>query len=221
MPAQTFPTALFGFLEQEVDIEGQVLDGGQAISGEVDRVATDGGGRVFAEFGKGDLVDRNKVLAWRALLANLENGVEEMIVPFCDLRHQPYGNEHTVTYGDGAFHSDGSPFVGGGAFAESTADADLRATTLEFNGAFATPLLGGEWFGIDHATKGWRAYKVRTVDNDLGILTFRPPLREATPEGTPLDFAEPRCLMVQDGRASARLQVRRQTTASIRFVESR
>jgi hypothetical protein len=221
MPPATFPTALFGFLEQEVDIEGQTLDGGTALSGASDKVATDGGGRVFAEFAGGNLVDRNKVLAWRALLANLENGVETMVVPFCDLRHQPYGNEHTVPYGDGAVHSDGTPFAGGGPFAESTADAALRATTIEFNAVLARPLLGGEWFSVEHPTKGWRAYKVRTVDAEAGTMTYRPPLREAVPAGTQLDFANPRCAMVQDGRASARLGGRRHTVAAIRFVEAR
>lgn len=216
--ADTFPTGLFGFLQQEVDIERQTLSGGTSLSGGTDRISADGGGRVFAEFGGGELIDRDKVLAWRALLARLDEGVTPVIVPFCDHRHQPYGGEGTVTYGDGTTHSDGTPFVGGGPVAETTADVPLRATTLSFSGVFAQPIIGGEWFSINHAGKGWRAYKVRTVGGSS--LTFRPPLREATPAGTFIDFANPRCLMVQDGRASSALSSRRQTTAAIRFVEA-
>lgn len=217
--ADEFPTGLFGFLSQDVDIERQVIEGGEALSGDVDVVATDGGGRVFAEFDDGSLVDRNVVLAWRALLGKLEGGVVPMVVPFCDLRHQPYGTEHHVTYGDGATHADGSLFVGGGSFAEATAAAALRATTLEINGAFGQPLLGGEWFSIEHPTKGWRAYKVRGIDG--ATLSFSPPLREAVAEGETLDFTKPRCIMRQDGRASARLDYKRSTKAAIRFVEAR
>lgn len=137
--ADTFPTSLFGFKSQDVDIERQVLSGSTSLSGETDVVAIDGGGRVYAEFGEGDLIDRDKVLAWRALLTILEEGVTEMVVPFCDIRHQPFGGEHHVTYGDGATHSDGTLFAGGGPFGETTAPAALRATSLQFNGAFSQP----------------------------------------------------------------------------------
>lgn len=215
--ADTFPTGRFGFMQQEVDIERQTLSGGTALTGATDRISADGGGRVFAEFGGGELVDRDTVLAWRALTARLGEGVTPMVVPFCDARHQPYGGTHEVTYGDGAYHSDGTPFAGGGSFGEVTADAALRATTLEFNAVLAQPLIGGEWFTIVHPTKGERAYRVHSVDGSA--LSFRPPLREAVAAGTELDFTNPRCLMVQDGRAGVGLMARRHTTAAIRFVE--
>lgn len=220
--ADTFPTALFGFKSQDVDIERQILSGSTSLSGETDVVATDGGGRVYAEFGEGDLIDRDKVLAWRALITMLEGGVTQMVVPFCDLRHQPYGGEHTATYGDGTTHSDGTPFSGGGPFAETTGAAALRATSLQFNGGFSRPLIGGEWFTITHPTKGERAYRVRTVVG--GTLSFRPPLREAVGAGVSLDFANPRCVMVQDSEASppsSKITNRRHTVAEIRFVEAR
>lgn len=218
----TFPTALFGFKSQDIDIERQTLSGGTALSGETDVLAVDGGGRVYAAFDEGDLIDRDKVLAWRALLSILEEGVTQIVVPFCDIRHQPYGGEHRVTYGDGATHSDGSLFSGGGPFAEVTAPAALRATSIEFNGVFAQPLIGGEWFTVEHPTKGPRAYRVRKV-TDAGV-SFRPPLREAVAIGETLDFANPRCLMIQDpegGKPSSRIANRRHTVAQIRFVEAR
>jgi hypothetical protein len=123
-----------------------------------------------------------------------------------------------VTYADGTVHFDDTPLVGGGPTAEATAAADLRAVQIEFTAQFGQPLIGGEWFGIEHPVKGWRAYKVQKIDGNT--LHFRPPLREAVTIGTVLDFANPRCLMVQDGRASSALMGRRQTTAAIRFVEA-
>lgn len=208
-------------MQQEVDIERATIEGGEAISGATDVLSVDGGGRVFAEFGAGELVDRDTVLAWRALIGLLEGGVVPVVVPFCDTRHQPYGGAHKVTYGDGTVHSDGTPFAGGGPFARAVEDAPLRAVTLSILGAFARPLLGGEWFTIVHEGKGERAYKVRSVDPETGQISFRPPLREAVSSGTELDFANPRCLMVQNGRVSTPLVNRRHVTAAIRFVENK
>ncbi|MCA9267645.1 MAG: hypothetical protein KDA41_04215 [Planctomycetales bacterium] len=216
-----FPTGRFGFMTQEIDIERATLEGGEAIAGGSDRISTDGGGRVFAEFADGSLVDRDTVLAWRALLGILEEGVTRMVVPFCDARHQPVVGPQTTTYSDDTSHSDGSLFSGSTAVLAATAAAVLRATTLEVAGALPRPLLGGEWFTIVHPAKGERAYKVRTVADDGSSLTFRPPLREAVAVGEELDFSHPRCLMVQDGRAPNRLEFRRATTAAIRFVEAR
>lgn len=216
-----FPTCLFGFKSQDIDIERQVLSGGTSLSNETDVVSTDGGGRVFADFGDGDLVDRNKILAWRAMLTYLDGGAEAVIVPFCDIRHQPYGGEHLVSYGDDSFHSDDTPFSGGGPTAIATAPAILRAASLSLAGAFAQPLIGGEWFTIDHPGKGPRAYRVRSIEGST--ITFRPTLRAAIETGTELDFANPRCLMRQDpqaNKASSLISNRRQSVAQIRFVEA-
>lgn len=214
-----FPTARFGFMAQEIDVERATLEGGESIAGSIDRISTDGGGRVFAEFGEGQLIDRDTVLAWRAVLGLLDEGVTAMVVPFCDARHQPTRGKTKTTYGDGTLHSDGTPFAGSDVAAQSTADAPLRAVTISFAGVFPRPLIGGEWFSISHPNKGWRAYKVRRIEG--GKLSFVPPLREAVPSGTDLEFSDPRCLMVQDGRAGSPLVARRQTTAAIRFVEAR
>jgi hypothetical protein len=221
--ALTFPTALFGFLDQEVDIERQTLKGGVALSGEQDISSTDGGGRVFAEFSNGSLVDRAKVLAWRALLGTLEEGVTPMVVPFCDIRHQPYGGEHRVPHSDDTPFSDGSLYTGGGPVASSAGAVARRGTITSLNIQLAQPLIGGEWFTVSHPTEGDRAYKVRSIDAQTpttATIRFSPPAREAWPAGTVIDFRDPRCLMVQDGRASSGLQGRRMTVAAIRFVEA-
>jgi len=222
MPLE-FPTSRFGFLEQEVDVERQTLKGGTALNGEQDLVSTDGGGRVFAEFASGALVDRDTVLAWRAVLGALEEGVTRAVVPFCDTRHQPHGPRHRVPHSDQTPFSDDSLYAGGGAVGRATNGAELRATQLAITVPLVQPLIGGEWFAIEHPGKGWRAYKVKGIvlqDAAGAIVKFVPPLREAVAANEVVDFANPRCLMVQDGRASSRLSNRRYTDAAIRFIEA-
>ncbi len=223
--ALVFPTSRFGFLEQEVDVERQTLKGGTALSGEQDTISTDGGGRVFAEFAAGSLVDRDVVLAWRALLGVLEEGVTRVVVPFCDRRHTPYGGEHRVPHSDDTPFSDGTLYVGGGPVGFANAPYALRATRMQVVLNSVRPLIGGEWFTIVHPNKGERAYKVRGIvetnpDQRTAVVDFVPPLREAVLTGDTVDFHDPRCLMVQDGRASSRLQSRRYTEAAIRFIEA-
>ena len=223
--ADYFPTRLFGFASKEVDIERQTISGGTALSGEVDTVSTDGGGRVFAEFGDGNIVDRDSVLAWRALTGILEEGVTAVVVPFGDPRHQP--GQPTPAY---SLHSDGTPFDDATLYesvdgvAGTCEAATLRATQLTFSADLAgRPLRGGEWFSIEHPAKGWRAYKVIRVpaqDDDGATIQFRPPLREAVTTGQVLDMTNPRCLMVADGRPGSKISYARHMETAIRFVEA-
>lgn len=219
----TFPTARFAFDEQEIDIERRTISGGTALNDEEDVIETDGGGRVFAEFANGPLLDREDVLAWRAIGTRFGSGTEAIIVPFCDKTHQPYGNEHLVTHSDDTTFDDGTEYSGGGPVATASADAALRATTIEITIAFDQELVGGEWFGIEHPTKGWRAYNICTIidqTDTTATVAFRPPLREAVSAGDTIDFAEPRCLMRVDGRPGQRLELGNYGEAAIRFVEA-
>lgn len=218
--ADIFPTALFGFLSKEIDVERQTLSGGTSLAGETDTVSTDGGGRVFADLAGGSLVDRKTVLAWRAVVAILEEGVTPVVVPFCEIRFQPYGGEHTVPHSDGTPFSDEAEYSGGASNLPALAPAALRATTIDVGaGALPQSLLGGEWFSIEHPTKGWRAYKVRRVLSPTSVA-FVPPLREAVAAGEMLDFSNPRCLMVAQGRPGTRTEYGRATEAAVRFVEA-
>lgn len=223
MPPPIFPTRLFGFSSKEMDIERQTLKGGTALSGEQDVTSTDGGGRVFAEFSGGGLVDRPTILAWRAILTALEEGVTRVVVMFCEARFTPYGGGHSVPHSDGSPFDDETLYSGGGPTAEADAPAALRAVSLRINTTFARPLIGGEWFAIEHPTKGWRAYRIMGITDqtdDAATVTFRPPLREAVTAGEAIEFRAPRCLMVQDGRASTKTDYARYTEAAIRFVEA-
>ena len=217
--ADVFPTHIFGFLRKEVNIERQTLKGGTSLSGEQDVVSTDGGGRVFAEFGDGSLVDRGPNMAWRALVTLLEEGVTPFDVPFCETRFTPYGAASSgVPHSDGSPFSDGSLYEADGGVASVAAPAALRATTLQMTLALPQPLVGGEWFAINHPNKGWRAYRVSRISGS--DISFRPPLREAVTGGETVDFIHPRCRMVADGRPGTPAQFGRYGEAAIRFVEA-
>lgn len=214
----TFPTSRFAFDEQEIDIERRTISGGVSLAGEEDVIETDGGGRVFAEFAGGPLLEREDNLAWRAIGTRFGSGTEPIIVPFCDRLHQPYGYEHSVPHSDDTPFDDDSEYSGGGPVASVAADAALRATTLSLTLDLPQDLIGGEWFSINHPTKGWRAYNIATVDGST--VTFRPPLREAVTAGDTVDFDNPRCLMRVDGRPPRRIEIGQYGEASIRFVEA-
>lgn len=218
MPTPVFPTRIFGFVSKETDIERQTIKGGTALSGDQDVTSTDGGGRVFAEFSGGGLVDRQTILAWRALTARLEEGVTRVIVMFCEARFTPFSKVHRVPHSDGTPFDDEALYAGGGPSGSAIAGASLRAVTLRAALSAERPLIGGEWFSINHPTKGWRAYRVLTIDGDE--IGFRPPLREAVETGDEIEFAAPRCVMVQDGRSSTKTDYGRYTEAAIRFIEA-
>lgn len=218
MTAPLFPARLFGFGEKNFDIERQTLRGGVAISGEQDIVAADGGGRVFVEYSGGNLVDRAANLAWRALQTILDGGATPAIVPLCDARHSAaLGTVAETPHSDGASFSDASLYVQGGG-ATATGAAPLRATSLALTLDPGVTIVGGEWFSVEHAGKGWRAYRVATIAG--GVATFRPPLREAVTAGQAIEFAFPRCLMVQDGESGSPLTYGRLGSAAIRFIEA-
>lgn len=223
MTYPVFPTALFAFDDQEIDLERRVISGGVSLAGEEDTIATDGGGRWFAEFANGPLIERSPVLAWRAFTLIAEEGAQQVIVPFCDPMHQPYGDEHSVTHSDDTPFEDETEYEGGGAIATVATAAALRATTMTLDITLPQPLLAGETFSIEHPTKGWRAYRIRTISDqsDTSVtFTFRPPLREAVTIGEVADFNDPRCVMVQQGRAGSSLNLGRYSEAAIRFVEA-
>lgn len=222
MPTPTFPTSRFAFDEQEIDLERRVISGGVSLSNSEDLIATDGGGRWFGEFMGGPLLDRENTLAFRALTALLDEGVTEIIVPFCDPYHQP-GGAQSVPHSDNTPFGDDSLYEGGTAWAELSADAALRATTLELNISLPEELLGGERLTIVHATKLERAYQIAQVVEQTATtatIIIRPPLREATEAGAAVDFNDPRCLMVQQGRAGSKLELGLYGEAAIRFVEA-
>lgn len=220
---KVFPTCLFAPDGIEADIELRTISGGRALNDDEDLIATDGGGRVFAQFDNAYLDEPEVALAWRAASAYLDGGATPIIVPFCDARHQPTDGRVTVTHSDGTPFDDESEYSQADSDVTLAADAALRATTLYL--AITTlprSLLGGEWLSIDHTTKRHRAYRIKEItaqDATTATVKISPPLREATTAGTIVDFANPRCVMRLDGEMRSPTMLGYAEGSAIRFVE--
>lgn len=202
-----FPTHLFKFRTHRYFLTGRAITGGQSISGITQSVNTTGGGFWVFELAGANLRTVEKLKAWRALEAMIDDGVTAIEVPICDYRQAPvpvvagrrvYGGD-SVPHSDDSTFSDGSEYAGGSPNGTVAVSSALRSTALRLQMNDAGSLIGGEHFSFDHENAGRRMYRVRTVEADLGggvyDITFRPPLREAVPAGMVADFRNPSCMM--------------------------
>ncbi|QOG20467.1 hypothetical protein [Bradyrhizobium sp. SEMIA] len=238
-----FPRALLREKSHAWNLAGVAVSGGQTGAGFASLVRTDGGGFWTCAMtdvslsGRKGIADtgrqrqRNATLLWRAVRQICNGGVTPIVVPRNDALFVPWPsglarNEYgDVTHGDGALFSDGVGYYQPTIDIAAAAAADLRATSLDINIALADDLMGGEAFSIEHSTKGWRLYEIKTVtmaSDTEATITFNPPLREAVDAETPLEFDRPRCLMRLAQPASMNLTVQPWTfnAASVDFVEA-
>lgn len=220
-PMKVFPTCLFAPNGTEAYIERRTISGGTALSGAETLIGTDGGGRVAAEFEDFDLDDPETAIAWDAIDAYMDGGLRAMIVPLCDAVHQPAFSYAGTPHSDGTPFSDETLYQTPGTDVTLAADAALRATVIQIDiAALNGNPLG--WFSIDHENWRHRCYKVAEIlaqTETTATISIRPPLREATVAGTPLDFASPRCVMRIDGEMRAPRNMGFAEGQPIRFVE--
>lgn len=217
-----FPTWRFPFQLKDFDVEQALLSGGQAINGDEDVVAADGGGRWFADLGDASLYTRDRVMLWRAFKSAIRYGASPFVFPVCDIRHQPSNGGHSVSHSDGSSFSDDSLYEGEDCAAELSSGAALRATQITLTIELGKPLIGGERFTIDHPTMRHRCYQIGLITaqtESTAAVQFHPPLREAADAGEAVDFNNPRCVVRVDGSMSAPLAGPRWASGSVRFVE--
>lgn len=217
-----FPAWRFPFKSKDFDIEQALVSGGTALNGTEDQIASDGGGKWYADLGDADLYSRDRVMLWRAFKSAISYGAAPFVFPVCDIRHQPTHGRSSVPHSDDSPFSDDSLYGAGDCSATVAVDAPLRATHITLNLTTGKPLIGGERFTIDHPTMRHRCYQIgRILDqtDTTATVQFHTPLREAAAAGTDVDFMSPRCVMRVDGRMSAPLSGPRWATGSVRFVE--
>lgn len=215
-----FPTCLFGFLTRDPTIERRTLSGGVSLSGVEDVVQTDFGGYVQFVMGDANLLRREQVLAFRALATELSGGMVEVVVPLCDARHQPTFGRKRVSHSDGTPFSDDTEYSQWGDSVAAASSAAVGSTQLSITiGALDKPLLGGEWFSIDHPAIGHRAYNVYSVND--GVIKFLPPLRADVSANEKLNFGNPKCVMrvLGDMRAPVNMGSG-YATYSVTFIEA-
>jgi hypothetical protein len=193
------------------DVQGSSVDGGVNGVGEAIEIGTSGGGRVIASYREMVLEgpdERHEII--NQLGARLNGGFRFIVVPFITDDVGPFpiieGRRRPII--SGITHSDGSTFSDGSGYSQATVYGELNASAALNAGVISLTMTGmdrrlrhSDWFSIYHPTKGWRAYRYWDVlDGPSGIngnyqLAISPPLREAMPPGTRVEFARPRCVM--------------------------
>lgn len=181
---------------------GVTVSPGMGASGISRRSRTDGGGLWVCEMTAIELWTPQQLHLAAAMELQLEVGITPIIVPRFAHHLAPLPEGATLNptspHSDGTPFSDGSLYVGQGIEATTAASAALRATTLQITLTAIAALLGGEPFSIVHPTKGKRLYgiaSIQAIEDGVATVTIKPPLREATPAGTNLDFDDPGCVM--------------------------
>ncbi|WP_235885216.1 hypothetical protein [Bradyrhizobium frederickii] len=186
--------------------------------------------------GRAGAIDRqrqkNATLLWRAIRQISNGGATPLIVPRNDALFVPWpngvsrGSGLNVSHEDETLFGDGSGYYQAVIDITAAEDADLRAISMVLDINVAGELVGGEAFSIQHPTMDWRMYEIATVDmvsDTEANVTFNPPLREAVPAGTSIEFDRPRCKMRLATPSSMDLKVAPWTfnNASVNFVESK
>lgn len=226
----TFPTHLFRPDSIKVTPVGVTVQGGESLSGEVDLLMTDGGGRWRIELGGIWLNTPDKIRAWRVWEDIFYSGVNRVLVPIADIRQTNRVITGGVEVAPGPLAITGAdPYVPEAvAYAVQPVTAvtvgakALRATSMTVNITKGAPLRGGEFFSIDHATAGRRLYRVgRITARPTGTqATFdvRPPLREAVASDAAVDFSWPSltCTVAPDADISP--EIDRSGTAMVGVV---
>lgn len=211
------------------ELVGSTIAPGRTATGVMPVIAADGGGLWRIELGELLLTSRALTHQYRAMMSAFDLGATPLIVPFRDTRHAPWavsgGSDLTeypdVLHSDDATFDDDSGYFQPAIVAQLVNSAALRATELTIRFQQGGPLLGGEFFSIDHEDLRWRLYHIiKCVEESDGdwVCTIRPPLREATNSGTYCEFDMPRCVMRLLG--GARMDMRHYNTPSPVFIEA-
>lgn len=202
-----------------IDLAPRSLAGPASVSGKTQVVSSDAG---LWKVTYGNLIvrSRNAVLAHRAIAALLEGRLGTILVPICRA-YQPLpqadGLFEEVPHDDDAFFDDDTGYVGGATNITLNDDVAARAVSCTVTVNYGNDPEPGQHFSVDDG----RMYRVRTYDADTGVMTFRPPAREAIDAGTELEFDDPvvRCRLASDKEMDLELQLRRFGNPTVQFIE--
>lgn len=153
------------------ELQGSLIQGGQAASGIMPVARLDGGGMWKAALGVVRMWTADQRRSWRAFSAICDGGVQPVAVhvretfdgPFPTVGGSVYYGEDDVNFSDGSLFSDGSGFHSGAINAYTVGSSNLRATAMAFRIMDGVELKGGEYFSIDHAQLRWRLYRIATA----------------------------------------------------------
>ena len=199
-------------------IVGGAVEGGSSLSGITLAGDTTGGGFVAVDYQNIQLsnVNRDRILFFSRNMVALQGGVRNCVIPLLTDYYAPCANNlfasafsgyhagYTLTkFSQPAVFSDGSLFSQPPVAGTCTAVGNPGDGTVSLTVIGGRPLQGGEWFGVQHPTKSFRAYCVTDIDsqtvdgygNVTATVAIRPTLRDVITVSMVVDWWRPRCLM--------------------------
>lgn len=220
-----FPVHLFNPASIKAGVVEKAISGGQALSGDEDVIATDGGGRWEITYSGISLRTVEQERKWDAWVSHLAGGVRAIYVPLVSLRTAPrpvvgsgLARPSAIYADDPYFPSDvrfASPYI----VAQTAGAAALRATTLTILVTQGARIQGGEKFSVNG-----RAHKIERVTAQAGqqaTCIISPPLRSAVASGAAVEFGWPyvQCKAAIGQDLIPDMAFGRTGTVSISFVE--
>lgn len=195
-------------------LRGMTLGGPPTLTGR-NQVAQSDAGYWVARLAGVHAVVPSEIRALRALRGKLEGGAHQVRVPVFDDDQAPWpaagGRAANAfaeqAYSDGTLHTDGHGFYKPAIVVATNADAALRATSISFTITTAGTTAEGMFFSI-----GDRLHLLKELLSQSGssrTYAIAPPLREAVPSGSRMNFENPVCRMRLLSEAEADLVLER------------
>ena len=182
-------------------IKPMLAKGPTSFSGKRQNVASDAGYWV-ATLSDFPVVTRDQILEWRGIIADLQGGLEDLIIgPFDHLRAPVYGDLPAMV--ESPFTPAGVLLADGATWRQSTikvtlaTNVALRATSAVLAIQAAGPLKRGMLFTIWNGLRPsmYMISRPPEISGNKATVKFLPPLRAAAPAGTDVDFADPKLVM--------------------------
>jgi hypothetical protein len=202
------------------------IGGGSSASGITGSADISGGGFLAVDYANVQLGNANQsaLRAWNRLAIALNGGVRPIVVPLLTDFIAPILKTDSPAPQDTSIFTD--PVVTG--LVGGAATVGLGQILVSVIGGTGI-LEGGEWFGLNHLTKSYRAYNVIDIvsiapdgsGNNLYLCNIRPTLREALAGGETVDWYRPRCVMRIDPASPMEIDIEKNwwSTPSIKLVE--
>jgi hypothetical protein len=213
--AVIWPISVLKPQEAMFHLRGMNISGPVSGSGAADVISGDAPFWV-ASFGSVVVTTKERRLSWRGVAAKLQGRINTIIVPYCR-RDQPLISAPTgedIPHSDDTFFDDDTGYDGSDALVRTVTDLQKDAVSAVVQILVSGEIVPGHVFSF-----GDRLYEIRDVVGSQ--LVWNPPLREAVPAGTELNFRDPRCRMrlASDDEMMLRLDMGRRGFPTVNFVE--
>lgn len=215
MAAIVWPMKLLPSQEPSFHLRGMNKSGPLSDSGAGDIISGDAGFWV-ATLSDVVVTTRERVQTFRAIAAMLQGRLNPIVIPYCSL-YQPLVagfSPRPLPHSDDTFFSDRSGYLTPGASVLTIADLPVRAVSATVSIRYSGTLQPGQVFSF-----GNRLYELTSVSGST--IKWQPPLREAVPAGTELNFTNPVCQMrlATDDEMRLSLEMNRRGFPTVNLVE--